>query len=72
MLASPFPISFLISRLSRSFRDMSRSARLSRARQSREIEIRSISVRIDESKFARTDVPKGTSAEVFVFAGGTL
>ena len=37
-----------------------------------ERDIRSISVRIDESIFARTDVPKGTSASISTLAGGTL
>ena len=35
-------------------------------------ELRSNSVRIDESMFARTDVPSGNSATVFPSAGGTL
>ena len=35
-------------------------------------ELRSNSVRIDKSNFARTDVPKGSSASVFPTAGGTL
>ena len=59
MHAEPRPFSSVISQLSRANRDRNRSRTrepISREIVS-EIDIRSISVRIDESKFARTDVP---------------